>query len=435
MDPASHPASTHSRTSPVTSRRALVSLALAGAALAAAPRPASAHPSPAPPEGAAAVLAWNATASTVLSVDAAMPAPVMAVGMAYVQAAVYNAVAGIRGAHLYRSTVRAPSGASTAAAVAAAARRVLNAYVPVGTARVEAAYAAALAALPQDAATLAGVAHGERTAAHLIAQRSGDGWLAPVTFSRPLAPGVWRPTPPANAAFLAPWLGVMRPFVLRSHDQFRPGPPPALASRRYARDLAEVAAVGSAGSTLRTAPQTEVARFFAGNLSVQLQGAYRDHVVRHGFGAMQAARYLAVATLAGADGAITSWDAKLHYGNWRPVTAIRLADTDGNAATVADPDWTPLLATPPFPDYLSGHTTVIGSVTRALRSLERSSRVDLTIESSVTGTVRHYAEAATLNQEGVDARVWAGIHFRTADTEGARVGTAVGAWVGARLIC
>jgi hypothetical protein len=403
---------------------------LAGLALAATPTTrAFAHRVSPAPEGAAAVLTWNATASAVMSVDAAMPAPTMAVGMAYVQAAVYNAVAGIRGAHLYRSALHGPAGASTDAAVAAAARRVLNTYFPIGTTRVEAAYAVALGALPHDAATIAGVSFGEQAAAHLIAQRSGDGWLAPVTFATPPAPGVWRPTPPANAAYLAPWLGLMKPFVLQAHDQRRPGPPPRLTSRRYARDLAEVAALGSAGSALRTAEQTEVARFFAGNLSVQLQGAYRDHAVRHGFGALSAARYLALATLAGADAVIAAWDAKLHYGFWRPVTAIRLADTDGNLTTTADPAWTPLLATPPFPDYISGHTTVIGSVTRALRALDGGSTVDLTLDSSVTGTTRHYADSATFNQEGVDARVWGGIHFRTADVEGGRVGASVGSWV------
>ena len=358
----------------MTSRRALVSLALAGAALAAAPRPASAHPSPAPPEGAAAVLAWNATASTVLSVDAAMPAPVMAVGMAYVQAAVYNAVAGIRGAHLYRSTVRAPSGASTAAAVAAAARRVLNAYVPVGTARVEAAYAAALAALPQDAATLAGVAHGERTAAHLIAQRSGDGWLAPVTFSRPLAPGVWRPTPPRQRGLpramarrdAAVRAAVARPVPAGSApgagvEEVRPRPRGG-GCGGVGRQHPAHRAADRGRPLLRGEPQ----RAAAGGLP-RPRGAPR-------------LRRDAGGSLPG--GGHARRCRRGHHVLGRQAPLRRLApshrdparDTDGNAATVADPDSTSLLATPPFPDYLGGRAAVIGSVTRALRSLERSGR-------------------------------------------------------------
>ena len=126
---------------------------------------------------------------------------------------------------------------------------------------------------------------------------------------------------------------------------------------------------------------------------------------------------------------MTAWDAKLHFGFWRPVTAIRLGDTDGNPDTQADPTWTPLIVTPPFPDYLSGHTTVIGSVTAALTGLEGTQSIDLNLSSTVTGTTRHYATANTLRQEGIGARIWGGIHFRTADETGDRVGRQIGRMV------
>lgn len=377
----------------------------------------------------AAVVNWNAVASAGLGTDAALSPPVMAVGMAYVEAAVYNAVVGItRRGPMYRWHERGPRGASTDAATAAAARRVLLQYFPVTGARVEAAYSQALDAIPEGPEKVAGLRFGERAGDHLIAQRAGDGWFAAVANTEPPAPGVWRPTPPAQAPYLAPWLGEMTPFTLRSSDQFRPGPPPALTSEEYARDVREVESLGSATSTTRTAQQTEIARFFAGHLSIQLQNAYRDHVVRHGLGASAAARYFAVATIAGADAVIAAWDAKLRYHSWRPVTAINLADTDGNDATEADPTWAPLLVTPPFPEYVSGHTTVIGAVTQALRELDGTRVVDLDMQSPVTGTTRHYETSRTLNDEGIGARIWGGIHFRTADEVGRDVGRDVGRW-------
>lgn len=391
---------------------------------------ASQHRAPVP----SAVIQWNDTASSVLGVDSALPAPVMAVGMAYVQAAVYNAVTGMEGGGpLYKWNVRSTCAGSTDAAVAAAARRVLNAYFTLGTARADAAYTAALAAIPEGPAKECGIAYGELAAQHLLSQRAGDGWKAPVQFLQPLAPGVWRPTPPAEAAYLAPWLGMMVPFTLTSAAQFRPGSPPPLGSARYAQDLREVEDLGSATSTTRTAEQTEIARFFGGNLTVQLQAAYRDHATRYGMSNRRSARYLAVADLAAADAVIGAWDAKYFYGFWRPVTAIRLADTDGNPQTTADPTWTPLLVTPPFPDYLSGHTTVIGAITSALASLDDTDRVDLNLNSSVTGTTRHYEMGATLNQEGIGARIRGGIHFRTADEVGSAVGSKIGAWSASHL--
>jgi hypothetical protein len=305
---------------------------------------------------------------------------------------------------------------------------VLAAYFPVSATRVEAAYATALAAIPAGRDKTAGIAFGEQAAAHLVATRRGDGWLAAVPYTPVAAPGVWRATPPSFVPYLAPWLGKMKPFTMTSSSQFRPCAPPALTSTRYARDLQEVQSVGSATSTTRTAEQTEIARFFAGNLSVQLQGGYRDHVVRHRLDASEAARYFAIATLAGADAVITSWDSKLFFHTWRPVTAIQLADTDGNPGTVADPSWAPLIVTPPFPDYLSGHTTVIGAVTAALERLDGTSVLDLDLSSPVTGTTRHYELGRTLRDEGIGARIWGGIHVRSSDEVGDAVGRSVGTW-------
>jgi PAP2 superfamily len=391
---------------------------------------ASAHARGRHGHSAASVISWNATATDALAVDAKFGPPLVFVGISYVQAAVYNAVVGVEGGYeQYKWHARAHHGTSVDAAVAAAAHRMLLTYAPAAQVRVDAAYATALAAIPDGWAKDAGIAFGERAAAHIVALRTGDGWMAPIQFTMAPAPGVWRPTLPGNLPFAAPWLGEMRPFLLHSHDQFRPSGPRSLTSARYARDLNEVESVGSATSTTRTDLQTEIAHLYGdNNFGVQLQGAFRDHLTRHPHGIAWAARYFAGADLAAADAAISAWDAKFVYGTWRPMTAIQLADTDGNPATVADPTWQPLIVTPNHPDYLSGHTTVSGAVTTALTRLTGTSRIDLNVPSPANLTVptRHYEWAGQLNADSIGARIWAGIHTRTADEVGNRVGKKVG---------
>nr|WP_237522996.1 vanadium-dependent haloperoxidase [Streptomyces sp. SID1328] len=178
----------------------------------------------------------------------------------------------------------------------------------------------------------------------------------------------------------------------------------------------------------RSAQQTETALFFSGNLVEQVQIAVRDHAARHRLGIAETARLFAAVNASATDAVVTAWDAKLHYGTWRPITAIRLADTDGNPATTADPAWEPLLLTPPHPDYIAGHTTVAAAVARALTGVLRTSHLDLHVPSEVTGTTRFYGSADDLNREVVDARVWGGVHSRTADVVGCRAGTRVAAW-------
>jgi hypothetical protein len=382
--------------------------------------------------GAASVLTWNALATGALAVDAAFGPPTFGVGIAYVQAAVYNAVTGIEGRYQqYQWDERAPRGASLDAAVAAAAHDVLLARFPVTTARVDSAYVEFLAAIPDGPSKEAGVAFGKAAAARILELRTADGWppVGPVVI-KPPAPGYWRPTPPAGAPYAAPFLGLVRPFMLDSHDQLRPGPPPSLTSAQYAADINEVKDIGSLTSATRTSTQTEIAHLYgdtANNYPVQLQTAFRDHLSRHHADAVEAARYLAAANLAFADGVITAWDSKLEYSRWRPITAIREADTDGNDGTTADPNWTPLIATPPHPDYLSGHTTVSGAVTTMLTAITCTDKIDLTVPNLAGGPSRYYERADQLNTESIGARIWAGIHTRAADEVGNAVGKQVGA--------
>ncbi|GGT14277.1 vanadium-dependent haloperoxidase [Streptomyces chromofuscus] len=393
--------------------------------------PASAGSHVPPAADPAAIREWNTIATDTISANlgATRPSGQVVIWHGFVSAAVYNAVVGIRGDYApYKWRVRGPAGASPEAAAVAAAHRVLVTYFPASQASLDAAYAESLARIPAGSAKTQGVAFGERAAAHLIDLREGDGRGAPVQFTTPPAPGVWRPTPPGHLPFIDPWLGRLRPMLLTDPAQFRPGPPPALSSARYAREVNEVRTMGARTGSSRTAFQTETALFFGGNLAVQVQAALRDHTARHRLGIAETARLFAAANTSATDAVVASWDAKLHYGRWRPITAIHLAHTDGNPAAAPDPQWQPLLVTPPHPDYLSGHAAVAGAVTQTLSGLLGTLRLDLTFFSEATGTTRHYDHAHRLNEDMINARVWAGIHVRSADVAGCRAGNRIGVW-------
>jgi hypothetical protein len=225
-----------------------------------------------------------------------------------------------------------------------------------------------------------------------------------------------------------PWLSQVRPFTLRKPTQFRPGKPPALTSARYAREFNEVKDLGSKGSTLRTAAQTETALFFSDIAIGGLQSALRDLATRHGLSISKSARLFAAVDLSLADGTIAIWDSKVHFGLWRPITAIQLADTDGNAKTDRDLKWEPLIPTPAYPDYASGLSAVMGAVGRAVSRVLGTSHIDLYITSTAAGVTRHYDSASQLNRDVINARVWSGIHFRTADQVGSGMGKKVADW-------
>jgi hypothetical protein len=395
------------------------------------PSPANAAASQRVPADPAVVSEWNAIAVNTLVADTTKAPTETPLYLGFVHAAVYNAVAGIEGRYApYRFHARAPRHASAQAAAVAAAHKVLVTYVPAAQGTLDTAYATSLGQIPDGTAKRRGVEFGELAAGTLISQRVGDGRNASVVFTRPPAAGVWRPTPPPLAPFLTPWLGGVKPLMVRDGSQFgRPGPPPALTSARYARDFAEVKATGSAGSTARTAEQTAIALFFAGNPAVQYNLALRKQAAMRGLDIVESARLFAAVDMAMADTLISVWHAKYHYGFWRPITAITLAGTDGNPATTADPSWVPLVNTPPYPEYVSGYSGVTGAFSRALGTAldTRHLRLELT-STAVPGATREYATAGALDADVIDARVWLGFHFRFADTGGVQIGQRVADW-------
>lgn len=381
---------------------------------------------------------WNSIALTALAADAATTPPRKTAIEAYLyfafmHGAMYNAVVGIEGGYEpYRFHESAPRGASSQAAAVAAAHRILVTYCPEQKATLDAAYAASLAKIPDGRAEDRGVAYGVLAADTMIAQRVGDGRNAPILFTKTPAPGVWRPTPPALAPFSAPWLGYVKPLLVPGDGHFAdPGPAPALTSKRYTRDFEEVKALGSASSTQRTAAQTETATFFSGNPAVQFTTALRDQATTRHLDIVDSARLFAAVHMSLADQAISVWYTKHHYGVWRPITAIQQAGQDGNPATTADPTWTSLIPSPPYPDYVSGYNGAMGAFSQALEDALGTRHLRLTLITTAfpvgdPRATRHYDTGDEVRQEVIDARVWLGIHFRFADTSGARMGQQVG---------
>jgi hypothetical protein len=371
---------------------------------------------------------WTLLAQSTFMADPAKKPQEAFLYISFVDAAMYNAVVGIDGRYRpYKFHARPSRPASDTAAAVAAAYRVLVEYSPASAlTTLNAARATSLAAIPDGAAKTNGIAYGVAAAEHLIGQRSADGRNAAVLFTMPEGPGVWRPTPPALSPMFIPWMGSVKPLLVRSGAQFDPGPPPKMTSRRYTRDFNEVKAYGSATSTARTATQTATANFFSGNATVQFNRALVDQMTVRNLDIVDTARMFAAVEMSMADAVISIWHSKVKYGFWRPSTAINLADTDGNPATVADPTWVPLLVNPPYPDYVSGYSGVTGAFTRALSRTLHTSRLNVTLTSTaVAGATRHYNTARGINRDVVNARIWLGIHFRFADTAGLKMGQRV----------
>jgi PAP2 superfamily len=389
-----------------------------------------------------AVLDWNAIA--VDTVRAATPAKFQIEGglyMTYVQAAVYDAVAATTGKGTpYRKLKVSIPGASPRAAVASAAYSTLSYFFPAQAATLTSTYTSYLNVTLSNLtaeAKQAGVAVGAAAAADLIASRWGDGRDAPISTPYGVGPqpaGTWvfAPAPSAPSA-QTPWVGFMKPFLLDSASQFRSPAPPALTSAQYATDVNEVKSLGSVGSTARTAEQTAIGQFWNANVINQYAQMFRDVAKARNFDLNQTARLLAMGTMVGSDAGIACMDSKYHYLLWRPVTAIRAADTDGNPATDPSPSWSPLLTTPNHPEYPSAHGCVTAATVAVLESLLKTKNINIDVPGATSGgttltTSRHFNTSDELLSNVANARVWAGLHYRFATTAGVELGKAVAKW-------
>jgi hypothetical protein len=234
-----------------------------------------------------------------------------------------------------------------------------------------------------------------------------------------------------------PWLGAVPPFTLKSGDQFRSDAPPPLGSKRYAENYDEVKALGALNSTMRTPEQTHLASFFAGNLFIVYTQTLRDVAAAQTDNIGDNARLLALGTLAMADSLITAWDSKIHYVYWRPITAIREGDDDGNARTIGDPDWQPQINTPNYPEYPSGANNVVGALTRTLELYFGTDDITFTVISAnplAIPPTRTYQRFSDFSWETVNVRIYQGIHFRFAEEAGRTQGRHVAEWAFRRFL-
>jgi hypothetical protein len=377
------------------------------------------------------VTTWDAIGSQAFTAAALSPAEGQII-FAYESIAVYDAVMAVH--RVYRPFAvidRAPAGASAQAAVAAAAHGVLVHYLPAQAGAIlDPALATSLATIPDGHPKSDGVALGQRVADALIVQRQDDGFRAPVTYTPPdpPVPGVWLPTAPTPP--IGTYLGQMRPFALRSADQFRPAGPPALSSKRWARDFNEVKAIGSSTSATRTAAETLAAKFWAEPPVQQAHGSFRLFVSSRGLDIVDAARFMAMVSVTYGDAFIACFEAKYHFAFWRPVTAIHAADTDGNPATVADPTWTTLLAvTPNHPEYPSAHSCVTPAAGIVMARFLGTRHIEYVIPSLTGLGDRSYATPRDLENEVTNARIWGGIHFRSSVEDGTLIAKRTAAYV------
>jgi hypothetical protein len=376
---------------------------------------------------------WNAITLKTTAAGPFSP-PRETRSLAIISAAVYDAVCSIvRECEPYAVRVEASRQTSIEAAVGAAAHDALVALYPGAVASLNASYDSALAEVPAGRERDLGVAVGQKAAAAVLAMRAQDHASDRVVYTPMPGVGNWAPTPPAFLAALEPGWGGVTPFVLESGDEFRPGPPPAPGSDAYVRDYEEMVTIGAVNSPTRIALQTETARFWISTAPQLWNQVVRQLTLGPGMNPAKAARAYLLLNLAGADAMIAAWDAKFAYGQWRPVTAIRSLTDDGSAATTPDPGWTPLLITPPFPDYPAAHVVYAGAAAQVLDALFGDRHGELLITSPTAGGVtHHYQTFAEIADEVENARVWGGVHWRTSVTVGRAMGREVGAAAVAR---
>lgn len=370
------------------------------------------------------VIDWNVTANQVVAGAALSPGPANRT-MAMVQTAVYAAVNSI--IKKYRSDLMVPdipADASIDAAVAAANHAILSGLVPSQKETIEKAYHNALAAIPNGAAKEAGITAGEKAAAAVVTARAGDKVSDSENYRPHTSAGVYVPT---VIPVYSNW-NQRKPWIMTSPEQFRPGPPPELRSEIWARDYNEIKAIGSKNSPVRTPEQTEIARFWEATGPIIYYPIIRSVAEMPGREIAQNARLFAAASQAMDDAIISVFDAKYHYHFWRPITAIRNGDIDGNADTEREESWRPFIETPPHPEYPCAHCIISAAVGEVLRN-EVGDVKELSLSSTsptLPGVTRHWKTIDDFTQEVANARIYDGVHYRNSTEVGASMGRKIG---------
>ena len=374
------------------------------------------------PAQADAITDWNQRSAQIIG-EARIGTPPAVRVMALVQTAAYEAA---------RDAARgAPASAQAVdAAIAAAHRATFSQLLPAQRAAVDAAFQSALAAMPDDALRTQQLAVGERAAQRVLAERSADLPRTADTYRPHTTPGVYVPTvTPA----VTQW-PQRKPWLLQSVDQFRPGPPPALNSERWARDYNEVKALGARDSKQRSTEQTEIGRFWDYSLPVVYHGVVRSVALQPGRDVLANARLFATVAQAMDDAMMAVFDAKYTYNLWRPVTAIRNGDVDGHDGTERDATWAPLIDTPMHPEYPCAHCIVAATVATVLKAQARERPLPVLSAASPTAqdAVRRWNSVESFMQEVALARIVAGVHYRNSTEVGLAMGQRIGDWAVSR---
>jgi hypothetical protein len=374
------------------------------------------------------VIEWNIVGSAA-AVNAGR-GPATFLDLTYMHIAVYDATAAIDGKYqVFGSCPPVQGPSSKEAAAIAAAYNVLRTLYPTQQTFLDQRYAESLLTIPDGPEKTAGIQVGTAAAVQYMALRVGDGRNAPGVYIPGTGPGAWIPTPPANLPGAFPWMARMRPFAIESPSQFRAEGPPSMDSAQWAEEYNEVKRLGAIDSTDRTHEQTEAGLFYVEGAAGQSARAFRLLAVAKDLDNAETARLFAMIYVGISDSLITTWDSKYHFAFWRPVTAIRAGDTDGNPATEADPSWTPLAATPNFPEYVSAHSSVAAGFAEAISNYFGTKKVSLTLDSTVTGTTRSFERTDDIIKDVADARIYAGFHFRSACVHGSVIGQKVSRYV------
>jgi membrane-associated phospholipid phosphatase len=380
------------------------------------------------------VLDWNRIGLEAIRTDKTAP-PIAARNLAIQHTAIFDAVNAISHTfNSYKANVTAPANASLAAAVTAAAHQVLINLYPNQTATFDTAESAALGSIPDSLAKIDGIAVGEAAATQILAARSNDGSKTKVSYLPKTNPGDWQPTSPGFLPALLPQWQNVTPFAMTNGSQFRPSGPPALSSDRYTTDFNQVKTLGAKNSPVRTTEQTEIAQFWSDGAGTYTPPGHWNAITeevatKRNTSLVDEARLFALLNIALADAAIAAWDAKYIYEFWRPVTAIRQADFDNNPQTSADPTWDSLIGTPPFPEYVSGHSTFSGAADAILANFFGENVGFTATSSDLPSVSRSYNNFAAAADEAGISRIYGGIHFLAADVDGLAAGRALGNYV------
>jgi hypothetical protein len=378
------------------------------------------------------VTAWNAAALNAIRVGQTPP-PIASRSLAILHVSIYDAVNGIARTHQpYLVESMVPASASREAAASAAAHKALVSLFPAAASSFDALHTAILATISDGPQKVASVVWGEFVANQILAARANDGSDTTVPPPGGTGPGVWVPTPPAYLPYLLPQWGFVRPFAMSSSSQFRPPGPPSLDSEQYAEDYNEVKELGAAIGSTRTQEQTLIALFWADGAGTETPPGHWNSIAQNiaaarGNTLEQNARLFALLNIAMADAAICAWDAKYTFHFWRPVTAIDVAEPGLN--------WASFIVTPPFPDYVSGHSTFSGAAATVLELFYGTDDLPFTIGSDfLPGVHRSFETCGAAAGEAAESRLYGGIHFRSANQDGLQAGINIGEWAGTHYL-